>query len=485
MPVTPLPIASGFYQSSSLPVSAQECTNYYPHIPDASALSQEVLFGTPGITQIATSGPSITDANRGSHRLEGKPYFVNGNSLFRLNADHSLDNLGTIEATGRVWIADNGNQMMILVPDGKGYIFTESPDTLQEIIDTDFTANGNPQAVVFIDGYFCCTTDEKKFIISALNDGVSWNALDFGTAESSPDGVVVPIVYKNQLFIGGERTIEAFNNIGGTSFPFQRTGLFLDEGVMAAFSVVSAENTFMFIGGGGDEGPAVWALSGNQTQKVSSQAIDKLLLDLTADELSGVFAWSYGQSGHYFVGFVLPDTTVVYDTTTARWHERKSRIERSDKTFDTLTCRVTAPTRAYGKTYTGDSQDGRIGVMDLSTYFEYTGEIVRTFATQPFQNNMQPFFVPYVELTVESGVGNTDKTDPQMRMQVSRDGGKTWSDERARSMGEVGEYDTRCIWRRNGRAARFDVYRFTMSAPVKPVVIQLTADIKGGQGVAA
>jgi len=36
------------------------------------------------------------------------------------------------------------------------------------------------------------------------------------------------------------------------------------------------------------------------------------------------------------------------------------------------------------------------------------------------------------------------------------------------------------IWRRNGRAARFEVFRFTMSDSVKPVIIQLTAEIIQG-----
>jgi hypothetical protein len=46
-------------------------------------------------------------------------------------------------------------------------------------------------------------------------------------------------------------------------------------------------------------------------------------------------------------------------------------------------------------------------------------------------------------------------------------------------LGKKGEYQRRAIWRRLGRSERFDVYRFTLDEPVKPVVIQLTADIRG------
>ena len=50
MPQTVLPIANGFYVSDSLPLSAQECTNWYPNIVQGVGLNQETLFGTEGIT---------------------------------------------------------------------------------------------------------------------------------------------------------------------------------------------------------------------------------------------------------------------------------------------------------------------------------------------------------------------------------------------------------------------------------------------------
>ena len=313
MPVAPLPFASGFYQSPTLPLAAQECLNWYPHIPDAPALTPEVLFPTPGISLVVTSGTETTDANRGGRAMNGIAYFVNGASLYRLNLDNTLDTLGTIGGTGRVWMSDNGTQLLILAPGVNGYIFTEAPDTLTTITDGDFTANGVPQSVRFVDSYFVFTTDTNKFIISSSNNGLLYDALDFGTAESNPDGTQSPIVFKNQLFIIGEITGEGFSNVGGADFPFQRSGVFLDQGTSSPHSVVKTSETYLFIGGAKDESPAVWAYVGNGTQKVSTQAIDDLLEDLTAAELTDVYGWAYAQSGHYFVGFDLPTTTIVYD----------------------------------------------------------------------------------------------------------------------------------------------------------------------------
>jgi len=479
MPRTILPIANGFYMSESLPLSAQQCINWYPHIADVPALNADTLRGTPGIYQVATSGTSITDANRGEKTFKNRLYVVNGPTLYRVNSDDSMDNLGQISGLGRVSMVNNESQLLILVPGGDGYIFTDSPDTLVQITDVDFLANGNPQYACFIDGYFVFTTDEKKFIISALNDGTDYNALDFGSAESSPDGVVVPFVYKNQLYIGGQYTLEAFDNIGGADFPFRRSGLFLQQGVFFPLSPTMAKDTVMFVGRGEGESPCIWAVANNSTEKVSTQAIDDILTRLTPEELEEVYGWSYGQSGHYFVGFSLPETTIVFDTTTNRWAERLSREETSTGAITTINYRVSGFSSCYGKLYATDTRDGRIGIADIDIYTEYEREIIRTVSTQPFQNNMEPFFIPYLEVTVESGVGNSACPEPQIRLQVSRDGGKTWSDERSRSFGAVGEYNKRAVWRRNGRASRFDVYRLIMSDPVKPVILQLTAQIEG------
>tara|TARA_R110000868_G_scaffold21274_2_gene88434 strand:- start:1716 stop:3155 length:1440 start_codon:yes stop_codon:yes gene_type:complete len=477
MPATVLPIANGFYVSPSLPISAQECTNFYPNINEAPSLNQETLFGTAGLKEVASTG-TVENENRGSHEMNGVPYFVNGTQLYSLVETivggvpvHTLTSLGTVAGTVRVSMADNGSQLMILVPGGAGYIFTHTANTFVTITDVDFTANGLPQFVVFVDSYFVCTTNTKKFISSAPNNGTSWNALDYGTAESDPDDTVAPVVFKNQLFIAGSETIEAFQNIGGTDFPFQRTGLFLQKGVYAPYSLINVQDSFMFIGGGSNESPAVWALSGNSTVKVSTIPIDSILQVLSSTQLAAVFSWAYAQNGAYFVGFTLPNTTFVYDLTSKRWHERKSVVSGELGAF-----RVSSMVQAYNHILCGDTVDGRIGHLDPAIYSEYNADIIRTVSTQPFQNTMNSFSVPSIELTVESGVGNTTVLNPQISMDRSKDG-KTWSDPRTRSIGKAGEYDRRAVWRRNGYVNRFEIFRFTLTDQVKPVIIQLTADI--------
>ena len=445
------------------------------------AFNRNVLGYTPPEECSVDPNPSpfFGGPCRGTELLDGIPYFVFGEELIRLNADESTEVVGEgIVGSGPVSLSQNGTQLMIVVPGQTGYIFSTAPDTLQEISDTDFTANGLPLAVVFIDGYFVITTDQKKIIVSAINDGLSYNALDFGSAESSPDAVVTPVVFKNQLFVGGSTTFEAFSNIGGTGFPFQRVNLFLDQGPSGVFTVQKTSNSFIFVGQGEGERPSVWEFVNNTTQRISTLAVDNLLRQLSEDELAEVDSWYYGQGGHFFVGFSLPNTTIVYDLTTQRWHERTSLIVTPGAPSVETASRARYHISAYGKIYCGDNLDARIGEVSREVYDEYGDPLIRRFSTQPFQNNMKPLFVPMLELTVESGVGNTAAPQPTVTMERSRDGGQTFESARERGMGESGNYSRRAIWRRMGRVARYDVYRFTISDPVKFVGMQLTADIQ-------
>lgn len=474
MPVVTLPITNGYYKTSSKPLSDQELLNCYVKPQQAPAMAQEAIFSIQGLTQLATSA---NGACRGAHVMDGVAYFVHGSKLQKLvksGLTYSLTEIGTIAGAGRVSMADNGTQLLILVPSSTGYIYNKTTDTLVTITDSDFTANGNPTAVVFIDGYFVLTTDEKKFITSAINNGLSYNALDFGSAASSPDEVVAPIVFRNQLFIAGGQTLEGFQNIGGADFPFQRTGLFIQKGVYARFSLINTQDSFMFIGGGVNEGAAVWVVAGNSAQRISTDAIDLLLQDLTKDQLEDVYAWTYSLDGSYFVGFALPTVTIVYDFTSNKWHTRQSYISEGLQRY-----RVSQVLQVDNDVIAADIYDSRVGKFSEDVYTEYGNPIVRQFSTQPFLNNMNAIFVPMMELTVESGVGNSDREDPVVTMDRSTDG-KNWQTPRDRKMGKIGEYNRRAIWYRNGRASRFETFRFACSAPVKFVVMQLRADIQGG-----
>ena len=461
-----LPITRGFYKSPSLPVSHQEGKNVYLSPVEKAGLSPEILRGTPGSTQLCTTG--TTTKNRGARKMGTIPYFVSGGRLFSVSSAYAVTNIGAIAGTSRVSMADNGLQLMILVPGSTGYIYTAATTTLSTITDGDFDANGNPQHVVFIDGYFVCTTDSKKIIASDLNDGTGWNALSVGTAESDPDDTVAPVVVKNQLFVTGSITTEGYQNVPGSgTFPFQRNNIFMDKGCVSPYSLINSQGTFFMVGAGNGESPAIWKFEDNDYVKISTDAIDEVLLGLTTTELAAIFSWQYAQAGAFFIGFQLPNETYLYEYKTKEWATRTSQINNFEKRW-----RVASIVQAYGEILVADEYDGRIGKLEMDVYTEYTNTIVRVATGQPFANEGREIRVPVLELTMESGVANSSVTDPKVSLETS-DNGRTFKQPLLRRLGKLGDYTRRTFWRKLGRFSRFVVFRWTLTDAVKAVFIKL------------
>lgn len=479
-------LLDGFYESEVLPLPSQECVNWYRVISkNQGDISPVSLRGSSGLTQIQTTG-TVKQINRGMHVKDGKPYFLNGEDLVRLdrgvdllgNETFTHTSVGTIPGDGRVSMADNGTELMVLVPGGKGYIINETSGTpFVEITDAGFVANGAPQIVVFVDSYFVCSTDSKKFIRSDANQGTAWSALNVFTAESDPDDIVGLQVYNNKLYVLGSEVTEEFANNAGI---FQRTGFFIDKGLFAKFSTIATNNSFMWIGGGTNESPAIWTLQGNTPVKISTTAIDTELQSFSLEQIQAAFAYSYAQEGAYFVGFSFPTRTFEFNTVTGKWNERKSTITNLEGLTETIRWRVNSLGAAYNMVLVGDSQDGRIGSVDPRAYCEYGAEIIRTCVTQPLTDMGNSLSIASLEPTFKAGAGTVDVLDPKIRMSTSKDL-ELFSDETERSIGSIGSRISRTIWNRLGRFPRFALFKFTMSDKVESEFIKLTARGRGGQ----
>lgn len=475
----------GFYESETLEIFEQECVNWYRQAAtnqgDVSLMS---LRGSAGIAQKLTTG-LINQINRGAHVKAGKAYFLNGETLVRIDitidsegvASFAAVSLGTIAGTERVSMADNGTQLMVLVPNGNGYIIDESSGTpFVQITDPSFTANGNPQHVRFNSSFFVVTTDTKKFIRSDANNGTSWSALNVYSAESDPDIITAIHTNNNRVYIGGSETIEEFT-FNGTVY--QRTGFFIDKGISSPFAIESTNNSFMWIGSGTNESPAIWILNGNQAQKASTTAIDKILQSFSAEEIDQAFSYSFAQSGAYFIGFSFPTLTLEFNTVTGKWNERKSQIVNTKGLTETIRWRVNSVAFVDGFLLCGDSQDGRIGNISPFIYSEYDEEIIRSCVVQPLTNQGNSISITELEPTFKSGVGTLETPDPKVRMATSKTG-NGFNNETSRSIGGIGKYNARTIWSRQGRFPREALIQFRMSDKVESEFIKLEARLKGG-----
>jgi hypothetical protein len=76
----------------------------------------------------------------------------------------------------------------------------------------------------------------------------------------------------------------------------------------------------------------------------------------------------------------------------------------------------------------------------------------------------------------ETGVGNAAVAEPQIMLQYSDDGGHRWSNEMWRSMGAIGLYRTRAVWRRLGQFRNRQM-KLRITDAARKLVIAYYADI--------
>lgn len=486
---TELPIATGYYVSSSLPVAAQVCTNMYVNIPETDGYTKAQLFQTPGIELILNTGDP--EGNRGAHVMAGIPYFVNGQKLYRLDRNVTVDGvesfsttfIGAIIGASYVSMADNGDQLCIVVPGIKGYIYTASTNTLAEITSAAYYDLGPSEQVVYIDGYFVHQA-AKNIFNSDLNDGFTYSGLDFSEAEADPDDITAIHVTRSQLFIGGSKTTEVWQNQGVlTGTPFQRVqGFVLPIGFKAQNSVVDISNSFAFIGSDIGGQASVYQYDGNNFQKIATSAIEFLLLKYTAEQIADIIGFSYSQNGAVFAGWILPDTCIVYDQKASQlaqkpvWHERKSFISEEETRW-----RANSVVQAYNRFFVGDFRSGRIGVLSIDVFTEFGEYIRRRFTAGPFNNSEGASYWNQVQLIVESGTATVEGRAPSIDMSYSNDGGKTFSKEINRTIGKIGEYTHYPTWNRLGLCRNARVYQFDFADDAKLSVIGLIGDFDGGR----
>ena len=236
----------------------------------------------------------------------------------------------------------------------------------------------------------------------------------------------------------------------------------------------------MWVGGDTNEGAAVWQLNGSSAVKVSNTAIDSQIQKFSQTDIAAAFAYSFSQNGQFFVGFTFPSLTIEYKIVTGKWNEKKSQVVNSKGLTESIRWRVNSLVTAYGRLMVFDSQDGRIGELKADVYTEYDRAIIRKFSTFTIFNDESSFSIPEIELTMESGVGNTEQPNPEIRLSLSKDA-KKFNNPITRFVGAEGENDKRQIWTRLGRFPRMCVCLFEFSDPCKFAVLRLGMRIKGGR----
>lgn len=485
MPRVNASLGKSSYNSRIVPFSAQRCVNFYVSVAQAEALTEYMLAPTPGTAPFVEVG---SEGCRGAINMAGVLYVVMGETLYEIGKFGAITVRGTVPGSVRTSLAHNGEKLCIVVPGDKAYVYDSTTTVFVQITNPNFRT---ADTVCFRDGYYIFTeTDSKIFFISNLNDPLTYDPLDFGSAELAADNNVACHVNQDELFILGDETIEVFRNVGGADFPFQRVpGASYEKGCHCRYAILQWEGLFYFLGGGPNERTQVFVAGTSvEPQVISTDVISQEIQEFTREEISNAFGFTYSVEGNSFIGFTFrsvnrPGRTFVYNVTASKllnrpiWQEQKTGAGLIDELWD-----VGEIVNVYNKLVVPSVNSGLIGTLETDVFTEYGDEVLRVKTLAPFTTGGRPFRVNEIELTVNTGVGNITGLgeDPQVMMDFSDDGGRLWQNQTARSMGAIGRYETRVWWRRQGRCPAHRIYRFQVSDPVPVAFLKLEMEVSGG-----
>ena len=330
---------------------------------------------------------------------------------------------------------------------------------------------------------------------------------------------------------------------GITTFPFQRVpGTSTQSGIGAPFSLARLGESFVCVARDNRGDGTIEMMQGYTWVRISTHAVEQTLIDqYTGDAIA--YSYQIEGHEMYVVTFPTINLTWVYDLSTKSWHKWLSfsdgvynrhrsncgaffnnmyivgdyengklySIENDVYTEDGATIRRLrrAPhlVADFQREYFDELQIQFQPGVGLNGYPGYDGE---DLATESNNVIVAEFVQGYLttqagdQLVTEAGDGNeplvtqvqpavdyngyaleteayeaTPGYDPQAMLRWSNDGGSTWSNEHWTSIGRIGRYTNRAIWRRLG-FARDRIFEVAISAPVKAVII--SANLKSSVG---
>lgn len=461
-----IPFVGPAYAGRSSNINAQRCVNLFPELDGGGGKAVAALVGTPGLELFTTLPAPV----RGMRAFNGSLYAVAGSLFYSITPGGAAAALGTLStSTGRVSMADNGAQLMI-VDGANGYIYAAAANTLTPITSPGFSG---ADTVAFIDGYFAVNgPGTGSFKVSSVYDGTVWDALDAATAEGDPDGLVAVVNNHRELWLFGETTAEVWYSSGAGNPPFARmNGPFIETGLAARWSVARADNSLFWLARNKYGRGFVVRADGYTPRIVSTRAIEYQIS--TYPEINDAFAYAYSEEGHTFYVITFPsgNATWAYDASTNLWHERQS--------FGVGRHRADSYAYFNGAHMVGDFQNGNVYRLKMNVYTDNGEPIQRIRAATHVSNDMKNLFIRKLQLDLESGAAGNG-ADPQMMLQWSDDGGHTWGSERWASMGKTGEFRRRAIWKGLGRT-RDRVFRITITDPVKVIIIGASMEAERGR----
>jgi len=374
-------------------------------------------------------------------------------------------------------------------------------------------------SVDIVDNYFVYNNPgTQQWGSSDLLSTIS-SSTSYAFKDGAPDKLVALIVDHREVYLMGEASSEVWTDVGSVPFPFQRIpGTSTQQGIVAQFSLVRLGNSFAYVSRNSRGQGQIMQMEGYIPKRISTHAVEATL---TNQYISDAISWTYQLEGHeiYVTSFPSINLTWAYDTTTEMWHKWLYTDDNGSYSRHRGNC----CTVFQGLVMVGDYANGKIYSLDKKNYTD-DGQNIRRLRRAPhLVQDFQRQYFDELQIQFQPGVGTTGlsmsngdiyvgldyiiypdasfligplqsfvigqqvsvttnitTTLPQAMLRWSNDGGSTWSREYWVTIGQLGKYRNRAIWRRLG-TARDRIFEVAITDPVNAVIVSANLKLSGGE----
>ena len=475
------------YVAASITQDDQECINWFPEVDPnkkAKGITEQdkrgvvALYPTPGLllrVTLAAGQPvrALWTVPGGATILA-----VCGSGFYTVDATFTATLRGTLSSSsGPVAMTDNGVSAY-LVDGPNRYSYVLATGVFAQIAATDGAFTGGAK-VDIVDNFLVYNNPNTQQFGNTNALSTASGALNFSSADSTPDNLVSLIVVSREVFFIKEAATEVWGDAGLFPVPFQRiAGTTMQHGCAAPFSVARLGEGAAWLSKDTRGQNVVIRTAGYQPIRISTHATEQAMAKYGT--VSDAIAYTYQQGGHEFYVLTFPtaDATWVYDLATDLWHKRAWRDARNNFHRHRSNCAALF----QGQVIVGDWENGRLYALSTSTFTDADEPILCLRRCPHITTDFKYQFFHDLQIQFQPGVGiqqPAQGSNPQAMLRWSDDGGSTWSNQHWAEIGRVGKYKHRAIWRRLGMA-RDRIFEVGVTDPVYRVIVSANLNASAG-----
>jgi hypothetical protein len=460
-----IPILNGIYADAAPDFRTSYPKNLVP-VPKQTGISAGYLRPADGVVEAGT-GPGV---GRGGINWNGVLYRVMGTKLVSIAENNTVTEIGDVGGTDRVTF-DYGFTYLAIASNNNLFLYNGT--TLTQVTDPDL---GVVLDVVWVDGYYM-TTDGEFLVITDLADPFAVNPLKYGSSEADPDPINALLKLRNEVYALNRNTIEVFDNVGTTGFPFQRiAGAQIQKGAVGTHACCVFMDNIAFMGGGRNEAPSIFMGANGSTQKIATREIEQILATYTETQLASAFLEERIDKAHQFLIIHLPNHTLVFDGASTQAMGQPIWFTLSSTLTGDSQWKAQSVIWVYDKWQVYNPTNTQFGYLDDTISSHWGVEIGWEFGTQIVYNESNGAIFHQLELIALTGHVAAD-TSPTIWAQHSSDG-ETWSVEKPVRAGTLGQRAKRLVWLQQGYMNNWRIQRFRGTSEAHISISRLEARLE-------